>query len=180
MPPTSLASLYQGWDGYRISLVNAIKPLTPEQLAFRPAPDLRSVGELAKHIGCGRLTWFRRMDAPLSAKLVESGKGYTDEPNYPTDAPSLIRLLEDTGQMVEATLNEWTVADLEKSFHHIYWGKTYLISRHWVLWRILSHDLHHGGQLCLALYMQGIEPPELGLMGGHLTEPPVVEPGEAA
>jgi hypothetical protein len=30
----------------------------------------------------------------------------------------------------------------------------YLVSRQWTLWRILSHDLHHGGQLALLLGLQ--------------------------
>lgn len=33
----------------------------------------------------------------------------------------------------------------------------------------MSHDLHHGGQLALMLGLQGIDVPELGDKGGHLT-----------
>jgi uncharacterized damage-inducible protein DinB len=33
----------------------------------------------------------------------------------------------------------------------------------------LSHDLHHGGQIALMLGLQGIDVPELGDKGGHLT-----------
>lgn len=48
------------------------------------------------------------------------------------------------------------------------------LSRQWTIWRIMAHDLHHGGQLAILLGIQGIEIPELGDLGGHLTEPPVV------
>ena len=56
--PTVAAPYYQGWDGYQQHLLDAIGPLTPEQLALRPAPHLRSVGELATHIALVRAGWL--------------------------------------------------------------------------------------------------------------------------
>ncbi len=43
----SLSTIFKGWDGYQISLVRAIAPLSSEQLAYRPASHLRTAGELA-------------------------------------------------------------------------------------------------------------------------------------
>ena len=60
----SLQLIYDGWNGYNQSLINAIKPLSPAQLSWRPAEQLNSVGEVARHISMGRVTWFSRMDAP--------------------------------------------------------------------------------------------------------------------
>ena len=78
--------------------------------------------------------------------------------------------------MIEQTLTHWTISDLTQTYQHTYWGKTYAISRQWTIWRILAHDLHHGGELGILLGMQGIGIPELGDLGGHLTEPPLAEP----
>ena len=50
----------------------------------------------------------------------------------------------------------------------------YLVSRQWTVWRILSHDMHHGGQIAMMLAIQGIEAPELRTLGGHIVEPPTV------
>jgi uncharacterized damage-inducible protein DinB len=181
----SLMTVYQGWEGYQTSLVKAVTPLTPEQLAFRAAPDLRSAGELVRHISCGRLNWFIRMDAPGSAELAaqipewattDNGNRYIIEESLPTDAADLVRWLEMTGKMVEDTLTQWTVADLAKTYRHNYQGQTYAVSHQWTIWRILSHDIHHGGQLSMLLYIQGIEIPELGYLGGHLTDVPLAEP----
>jgi uncharacterized damage-inducible protein DinB len=77
--------------------------------------------------------------------------------------------------MVEQTLNQWTAADLAKSYRQPYQGQTYAISRQWTIWRIMAHDLHHGGELAVMLGMQGIAVPELGDLGGHLTFPPLAE-----
>jgi len=46
----NLADVLDGWNGYQTSLVDAISPLTREQLIWKPAPNLRSVGDLARHI----------------------------------------------------------------------------------------------------------------------------------
>ena len=71
--------------------------------------------------------------------------------------------------MIETTLNTWTVADLAQTYRHIREGKIYAVTRQWTIWRIMSHDLHHGGQLALLLGLQGIDVPEFSDKGGHLT-----------
>ena len=87
----------------------------------------------------------------------------------------LLRWLEASWQMIETTLTTWTVADLTQTYRHIRGGKMYVVSRQWTIWRILSHDLHHGGQLAIFLGLQGIDIPDLGERGGHLTELPLAE-----
>jgi hypothetical protein len=59
-----LARVLEGWDGYQTSLLHAVSPLTARQLLWRSAPDRRSVGELIRHIGLGRITWLSRICAP--------------------------------------------------------------------------------------------------------------------
>ncbi len=170
----SLLDVYRGWDGYQTSLVRAVAPLSAEQLAFRAAPGLRSAGEIARHIACGRLGWFSRMGAPGSEELAaqipewvtdKDGNRHLVEEALPLESDELVRWLEATWRMVEATLTQWTVADLQRTYRHTYWGKTYAVSRQWTIWRILSHDIQHGGQLSVLLYMQDIEIPELGALG---------------
>jgi len=169
-----LSYVYEGWEGFNRSIVNAVADLTPAQLEFRAAPGMRSVEEVAWHIADGRVDWFRRLDAPgspdLQAIIAErDGKPPTSYTNQ-----DLVDWLNRTYKMVEATLAQWTVDDLYVSFHQSYQGKTYAVSRQWVIWRILAHDIYHGGQLSEILAIEGIEPPELTWLGGHLTEPPIV------
>lgn len=190
-PVESLAVIFDGWDSYQTSLVHAIAPLTSEQLAWRPAPALRSVGELTRHIALGRIDWFVRMQAPGSAQLASQipqwqhdahGNRYImDEALAITaNAAELVRWLELTWTMIADTLNSWSVADLARTYRHTYWGQTYLISYQWTIWRIMAHDLHHGGQLAVMLGTQNIAIPELGDLGGHLTPPPLAEQAASA
>ena len=194
---TSLMSIFEGWDSHQLALVRAITPLTTEQLAWRPAPHLRSVGEIISHIALGRLYWFHNMGAPGSAALArqiapwEGEKANTEDlseirrwfdaidqqevaiVDNPTE---LLRWMEASWQVIETTLTTWTVADLAQTYRHLYQGKMYAVSRQWVIWRIMSHDLHHGGELAILLGLQGIAIPDLGDQGGHLTELPLAEP----
>jgi uncharacterized damage-inducible protein DinB len=84
-----------------------------------------------------------------------------------------VRLLEISWEAIANVLEQWTTADLPRTYPHTYWGKTYAVSYQWTIWRILTHDVHHGGELALLLGMQGIHLPELGDLGGHLTELPL-------
>jgi hypothetical protein len=73
-----------------------------------------------------------------------------------------LRWLELSWQMIETTLNTWTVADLAQTYRHIREGKIYTVTRQWTIWRVLSHDLHHGGQLARP------DAARLGLTAGFL------------
>ncbi len=192
-----LMSIFEGWDSHQLALVRAITPLTPAQLAWRPSSHLRSVGEIISHIALGRLYWFHNMGAPGSAELArqiapwEGEKANTEnlseirrwfdaidqqETAIVENHTELLRWIEASWQMIETTLTTWTVADITQSYRQLYQGKMYAVSRQWVIWRIMSHDLHHGGEFSILLGLQGIDVPELGDQGGHLTELPLAEP----
>ncbi len=181
-----LKTVFDGWQGYQTSIVNAVKPLSAEQLRWRTAPSANSVGELVRHISLGRITWFVRMQAPGAADVashiqewetdrdgnrhvVESALAITE------DADQLVVWLDRTWQMIDQTLATWTVDDLAKTYRHTWNGQTFANSRQWTLWRILSHDIHHGGELSLMLGMQGIEAFELSGLFGHIVSPPLAE-----
>lgn len=168
-----LASVFEGWDGYNTSLIHAVEGLTPAQLAWRPADGMRSVGEIAAHIAFGRIDWFARMKAPKSAELVQAAAAVSQEA-VAVDAAAIVEWLTSTWSMIDATLTGWTVDDLALGYEHEYWGNVYAVSNQWTIWRIMAHDIQHGGQLTILLSMQGIAIPQLGDLGGHLTEPPIV------
>lgn len=99
--------------------------------------------------------------------VVEEALAITD------NTAELVRWLEASTRMIDQMLQTWTVADLQKTYRHTWRGNTYAVSRQWTLWRIMAHDLHHGGELAMMLGMQGIENFELGDLGGHVIEPPL-------
>jgi uncharacterized damage-inducible protein DinB len=180
-----LGQLFEGWEGYQTSLLRAVTPLTSEQLSWRPAPDRRPVGELFRHISLGRITWFSRVDAPGIDEIVRRVPGwFTDsdgsrhavEESVPChQAEVLAEWLALSWQPIQRLLNEWTTDDLFDTYPHRFRGTDYVISRQWTVWRIMAHDLHHGGQAAMMLAIQGIEAFELRALGGHITMPAVAK-----
>jgi uncharacterized damage-inducible protein DinB len=170
----TLWTIFDGWQGHQISLLKAIEPLTREQLLYRSAPELRTVGEIVNHIAGGRANWLMRIGevGPEQARQVES---WDDRDGVSEDATELVSRLEISWQLVEDKLKQWSVADLSHVYPLPYGGQTYAVSRQWVLWRIMAHDLHHGGEIALMLGEQGIAIPELGQEGGHITMPPLMQ-----
>jgi uncharacterized damage-inducible protein DinB len=177
-------TVYEGWNGYQTSLVNAIAPLTRLQLEWRPAPEANSVGEVARHISLGRLIWFLRMGAPGSAELAGRIEVWAKDSDgnlnivegaiaIQNQASELVSWLELTWEMIESTLTSWDVSDLGQTYLHRWNGKDYAVSRQWTIWRILSHDIHHGGELSLMLGLQGIQAFELSGLFGHILLPPL-------
>jgi len=180
-----LAQIFDGWNGYQESLCRAVAPLTKEQLAFKAGEGMRSMGHLIRHIALGRITWLARIE-PIGIDETLAGvpRWFTDgDGNRHVDEERVswedVRGLADwlavSWRPINDSLNAWTVDDLLQSYPYRFRGTNYLISRQWVLWRMLSHDIHHGGQLALQLALQGIPAFELRALGGHITEPPLLQ-----
>ena len=181
-----LLAVYEGWNGYHQSLVNAVKPLTPKQLSWRPADGFNSVGELVRHISLGRITWLHRMNAPGSAEIVkqihewetdsDGNRNIVEDAFKITEnAEELVQWLENTWRVIDRTLNEWQVNDLSRTYSHKWNGDVYTPSYQWTIWRVMNHDIHHGGELSLMLGIQGIEAFELSSLFGHIILPPLLK-----
>jgi uncharacterized damage-inducible protein DinB len=172
----SLMVVYNGWDGYQLSLVRAVAPRSPEQLRWHPPTHLRSAGEIVRHICAGRVEWFQRTFGSEATTAASRVAAWRPEEQIEHDADELVHGLKDSWQMIADALSRWSVADLAQTFPLSYRGQLYALPRQWILWRIMAHDLHHGGELAVTLGLQGITLPELGDEGGHLTAPPLAEP----
>jgi uncharacterized damage-inducible protein DinB len=182
----SLTHVYEGWEGYQTSLIRAVTPLTVEQLAWRPAPNQRSVGELVRHICLGRITWFARLKTDSSLAVAaqvpawfsdDEGNRYANEQalEITEDVAALVQWLELSWQIIDDILTNWTVADLSNTYRHTWNRDLYDVSHQWTIWRIMTHDVHHGGELSLMLGLQGIEAFELSALGGHITMPALAQ-----
>lgn len=154
--PTVVAPYYQGWDVYQQHLIDVITPLTLEQLDVRVAPPLRSVGMLATHIVLVRAGWLYYVLNVGGDVLGPIGAWAGDD--QPTrSAAELVDGLRITWQVIDDVLNRWSYADLQELVKDVEDdGTEVLHTRQWVLWHLLEHDMHHGGELSFALGMHGV------------------------
>ncbi len=151
-----LTTLYTTWKAYQDRIKESLAPLTAEQLTLRAAPGLRSVGENAAHIiGC-RAGWFTQFlgeDGGADVKAMESW----DKANAPArSAAELVEGLERTWQLMADCIARWSPAEMQQTFPDDWDGEQVELSRAWVVWHVLEHDLHHGGEVSLTLGMYGI------------------------
>jgi uncharacterized damage-inducible protein DinB len=151
----SLATFYKGWDVYQQHLVTVIAPLTDEQLTLRAASHQWSIGSLATHIVAARASWFYSWMGEGTADIAPLVDWDEDhKPSRP--ASELVAGLEATWRVIEAALARWTPADLEQIFHSPFRANAPLRSRQYIIWHVLEHDMHHGGEISLALGMHGV------------------------
>lgn len=152
-PAFSLNTLRNYWANYQQRLLATITPLSPAQLAL-PVASHQTIGDLLGHLIGARFWWFHRwMGEAEPPALVDWG---TEQDMRA--AASLVSAFELTWQMIAPALSRWTAADLahlisppaavaaERSAH----------TREWIVWHVLEHEIHHGGELSLALGGHGL------------------------
>ena len=156
----TLTTFYTFWKAYQEHIKGAIEPLTTEQLELRAAPHLRSIGENILHIvGC-RSFWFIDFLGDVAGpemKIYEEWNqmALTPEPPIPP-AATLAQGLDDTWQFMANRLARWSPDDMRQTFPDEWDGQRVDLPRAWVVWHVMEHDLHHGGELSLTLGMYGL------------------------
>ncbi len=159
-PPSTLDVIYENWRGYHEKLRNCVAPLTKEHLLLQPATRMWSLGQIVQHIISVRAGWFSGTlqddDAVMNAYMLW---GQRDSPDR--SAADLADGLDETWAFIEARLQRWTPADCARTFPDEWDGQKYEVSRSWVIYHVLEHDLHHGGEVSLILGMNGLQTLEL-------------------
>jgi uncharacterized damage-inducible protein DinB len=171
-----LRPFVDGWAGYQRLLVGAIEPLTVEQLSSRTAPFQWAVWQLASHMTGSRAYWFHdqlgegdsatrdmfRVEATTGPDLPLEDAGWEDDERHPRTAAELVEAFERTWEMIDEPLRRWTAEDLLVEFSRTRRnGEVQTFTRTWVVWHLIEHDLHHGGEISQILGTNGIAAPEL-------------------
>lgn len=156
----TLTTFYTSWKAYQDHIKSALAPLTSAQLELRAAPHLRSIGENALHIiGC-RVSWFTEFLGEDGGEEIKVYAGWNEAAlklgaTIPA-AAEMALALDRTWQFMADCLEHWSPDDMRQTFPDNWDGKHVDLSRAWVVWHVMEHDLHHGGELSLTLGMHGI------------------------
>jgi uncharacterized damage-inducible protein DinB len=152
----TLTTFYSNWKEYQDHIKAAIAPLTTEQLALEAAPHLRTVGQLAQHIVSCRAGWFTYT---MGEDWGDAGKALAAWGERGAPVPSaaeLVEGLERTWQGMADCLARWNDDDMRQTFEDDWDGKIVHLPRAWIVYHVMEHDLHHGGELSLTLGMHGV------------------------
>ena len=152
---STLEVIYENWRGYQEKLRDCIAPLTDEHFSLQPAPHMWPLGQIVQHIIAVRAGWFsgtlQDADAAMS-DYMEWGQR-----EFPArTAAELVRGLDETWAFIEARLQRWTPDECAQTFPDEWEGQVTYVSRSWVIYHVLEHDLHHGGEVSLILGMNGL------------------------
>ena len=141
------------WKAVRQGLNEALDQFSVEELHFRPAEGLWSLGEVALHIADAEDGWFQYVvqhhypDWPADSTLQE----------YPT-MPDIQRRLVEVHARTESYLEPLSDADLDQVIQAP-WGGQFPL--HFVLWHVLEHEIHHRGEIYLILGLLGHQAPDV-------------------
>jgi uncharacterized damage-inducible protein DinB len=157
---STLDVIYENWRTYNDKLRDAIVPLTDEQLRLQPAPGMWPLGQILQHIVSVRAGWFSgTLQDEDEAMAAYMEWGQRDSPAR--SAAELARGLDETWAFIESRLRRWTPEDRAMTFPDEWNSEVYDVSRSWVIYHVLEHDLHHGGEVSLLLGMNKLPGPDI-------------------
>ena len=157
---STLDVIYENWRTYNDKLRDAVAPLTDEQLRLQPAPGMWPLGQILQHIVSVRAGWFSgTLQDEDEAMTAYMEWGQYDSPAR--SAAELARGLDETWAFIESRLRRWTEDDRAVTFPDEWEGVVSHVSRSWVIYHVVEHDLHHGGEVSLLLGMNKLPGPDI-------------------
>ena len=148
----SLSISIEWWRRYQDLLKQAVAPLTADQLTLRLGTQ-RSAGEIITHIVVVR-AWY------LHGVMGEGGADMESLLEWEgTSAPLLTTAklligIDQTWQLLTECLTRWTANDMQDMFFLNWLGHD--VPRGFVVWHMLEHEIHHGGELSFTLGCNGL------------------------
>jgi len=153
-----------GWENYQQAIVKTIAPLTSKQLALPVASHYLSIGALLAHMIDARVLWFSAWMGEENAAMTH-WRGRSEPDMH--EAAELVAMFEQSWHVISSALTRWTSADLEQTVSPPASHQAWLRSRgeeeepshtrQWIVWHVMEHEIHHGGELSLALGVHGLD-----------------------
>lgn len=146
------------WQRNQDEITRVIAPLTDEQLTLRLRPHLRTIGELAAHMVMARAWYLQGVMGEGGAEIAPLT--HWDDPQYaPRTAAELVQGFAQTWQLLSECIRRWTADDLNQTFYINWLNRD--MPRSWIIWHIIEHEIHHGGELAFTLGGNGLQAQEI-------------------
>ena len=156
----SIRLFYDKWPQYNRRLIEVVRPMTPDQLAIRPAPKRAPIWATVGHTAGTRVYWLCTIFGEPGAETTPfpdpDAPGWEDDESVPHDAGELVTALETTWRIIEGCLDRWTPEMMTESFSRDVGGRPQAHTRTSVLQRMFSHEAYHCGELSQTLGIHGL------------------------
>ncbi|HEY7623548.1 MAG TPA: DinB family protein [Candidatus Limnocylindria bacterium] len=157
---STIAPLYRGWEIANERLIERLRGLTPEQLGLPIAMTTWPVWASVSHLAGTRVYWLCHVfgePGMETTPFTDPEKGWEDDLTHPRDAGELVHALESTWRIVARTLGTWTIGSLSQEARRVRAdGEVQMHTRQSVLYRMVTHDAYHIGEISLTLGSKGI------------------------
>lgn len=154
----SVAVYYEGWPLANAALREVVAPLSPEQLAL-PIRTAWPLWASVAHVAGARVYWLchvLRQPGAETTPFADPARGWEDDPERPRTAAELVDALESSWRIVEGALAEWTPESLRETARRVRGDQVQIHTRGSVLWRLITHDAFHTGEISLTLGAHGL------------------------
>jgi uncharacterized damage-inducible protein DinB len=148
----SLSVSMEWWHRYQSLLQRAITPLTDEQLTYRLGTQ-RSAGEIIAHIVAVR-AWYLHGVMGEGGPEMDVMMAWDTQGAPPRTSAELLTGIDQTWALLTGRLGRWTDADMQTHFFINWLGHEE--PRGWVVWHLIEHEIHHGGELSFTLGSYGL------------------------
>lgn len=163
--PPSLLSFYAGWNGTQRQLNAMVAQLSSEQLALPTDSHHWPIGSVVQHLVGNRVWWFHLWMDQGSDEIARLAHWDPADPAHEavTDPAELLVGLDSSWQIVADALRQWTAGDLAtiidppaslSAEEQATFGS---LSRQWIIWHVIEHEILHAGELSLALGSYGLK-----------------------
>ena len=162
MPSSSLAPFYEGWDLINDGLVEALAPLSKEQLALPVGSPTWPIWASASHLAGARVYWlchvFKEPGAETTPFTDPTGFGWEDDIEHPRSGDEIVGALLSSWQIVARCLATWMPETLGQEARRTRGTEVQVHTRQSVLMRLVTHDAYHCGEISLVLGSNGHAP----------------------
>jgi len=133
----------RAWHG--TNLRGSIRGLTPQQAAWRPAPDRHNIWEIVVHTAYWKYIIRRRLLGEKKGSFPIPGSNWIKRPVERSEKAwhSDIRLLEEMHRSMYEAISRLHPSDLEKK------PASSRVSNASIIFGIACHDVYHAGQIQL-------------------------------
>ncbi len=148
-----LADFFSNYFTIRLEMLEAVKGLTQEQLAWKTASHPNSIGGLLAHIAECEYYWID------VAALGKDGQGDFERFEKAQTKADILTVLEEGSATVSDYLHQEDMDDWDEVFYDVEGGEK--VSKRWLVWHVVEHQARHRGQIFMLMRMQNLEVPHV-------------------
>jgi hypothetical protein len=141
----NLDEAFEGPAWHGSALVGAIRRVTPDEAAWRPAPDRHCIWDLVLHTAYWKYAVRRRLTGTKRGGFARKGSNFFPLPDR-ADAAALradVKLLHDEHAQLRAVVAELAESSLGRKVAGSKWSNETMIQG------VAFHDIYHAGQIQL-------------------------------